>query len=106
MEGASSGIDGCYARWGEYHVFFLGVAADIAQERRFTRPCLSGEEERATGVLYNLECLLQLRIIQIYLFYVFCQVLNVIEGYHFLMGILRGLVHLVFVVRHLNLIGI
>ena len=87
-------------------MLLMCVGSNISEERRFSRPCPSRKKKAVTGKLNNLECLLQLRIIQIYLFYVFCQVLNVIEGYHFLMGILRGLVHLVFVVRHLNLIGI
>ena len=65
VQGASAGIDGCDACRCQNDVFLLGIGCDVPQKSRFTRPRLSGEEKRTTGKLYDLECILQLRIVEI-----------------------------------------
>ena len=54
-------------------MLFVGCGRDVSEKSRFTRPCLSGKEEGAAGKLQDLECMLQLRIIQIDLIRVIIQ---------------------------------
>ena len=61
----AAGVDGRYARRCQYHVALLRVLGDISEECRLSRARLSGEEERAPGVLYDLEGLLPLLIVQV-----------------------------------------
>lgn len=63
VQGASTRIDGCDTRWCQDDVFFLDGGRDVAHKRGFTRARLSRKEERATGKLYNLECLLHLLVL-------------------------------------------
>ena len=72
VQRGASCVDGGYPGRSEDDVFLVDVFGDIAQERRFTRPCLSCEKERVTGKADNLERVLQLRIIQVdYVFFIF-----------------------------------
>ena len=65
VERGASGIDGGDARRGEDHVLLLRIVGHVAQERRFTRPCLPRKEERATGIVDDLEGILPLFVIEI-----------------------------------------
>ena len=66
VERASSGVDGRNACWGKNDMFLLGIGGYLTYESRFTRPRLSGKEKRTTGKLYDLECILQLRVVEIH----------------------------------------
>ena len=72
VEGGTADIDGCNTGGGKDNIFLFGGGCNMSKERRFTRPCLSCEKERVTGKADNLECVLQLRIIQVdYVFFIF-----------------------------------
>ena len=63
MKRGTTRIDGGDTRRGEDHMLLLRVVGHIAQERGFTRASLSGEEERATGIVDDLECILPLLVV-------------------------------------------
>lgn len=65
VQGGASGVDGGYASRGEDNVLFLCVGADIPQECRLTGAGFSREEKRTAGVLYDLECLLKLLVVEV-----------------------------------------
>lgn len=71
VEGGAADIDGCNTGGGKDNIFLFGGGCNMSKERRFTRPCFSCEEKRATGKLYDLKCILQFWILQIYWFNVF-----------------------------------
>ena len=58
MEGDSAGVDGCNAGRSEDYVFLLCGAGDMSQECGLTRPRLSCQEKRVTGIGDYLQCLL------------------------------------------------
>ena len=58
-------IDGGDTRRGEDDVLLLRVVGYVAQEGRFTRPCLPRKEERATGIIDDLEGVLPLFVVEI-----------------------------------------
>ena len=65
VERGAPGVDGCDACWRENHVLLLRVLGHVTQERRLTRPCLSREKERATGIVDDLEGILPLLVIEV-----------------------------------------
>ena len=65
VEGGASGIDGSDTRRREDDMLLLRVLGHVAEERRLTRPCLSREKERATGIVDDLEGVLPLLVIEI-----------------------------------------
>ena len=64
----SAGVDGCNTCRSQDDELLPGMFGDIAEERRFTRPCFAGQEKRATGELYNLKSLLPLLVVKVELF--------------------------------------
>lgn len=69
MERSASSIDGSNARRRKDDMLLLGRSSNIAEEGRFACPRLARQEERVMRELDNLECLLQLLIVQIHFFY-------------------------------------
>ena len=67
MQGASSGVDGRNTRRCQYHVLFLHVGTHVFQEGRFTRTGLARQEYGLTGVLNQVQCILEFGVTGIYL---------------------------------------
>ena len=76
VERGPSGIDCGNACRGDHDVLLLGVPADVAQECRLTRPRLSWQGKRPTGIVYDLERLLELLVLRIYDIFRIFQFLN------------------------------
>ena len=77
VQGAASGIDGCYAGRCQYHVLLPWVATDIFQQSGLTRTGFACEENRVAGKLYEFQRVLEFRILKVY-FEFFFQVFGAI----------------------------
>ena len=67
MQSASSGIDGCDACRCQDYMLFLHVGTYVFQKSRFTRAGLARQEDRLTGVLNQVQCILEFGVTGIYL---------------------------------------
>ena len=63
VKGDTTCIDGGNTRGSQYDGLLLGIACHMAQKSRFTRPRLSGEKERVTGIFDYLDGLLPFLVV-------------------------------------------
>ena len=70
VQGTASGIDGGYSGRGKHYMLFLRIRADIFQEGRFARTCFARQEYGLTGILNEVQGILKLFIMGVYLHFV------------------------------------
>ena len=65
VERTASCIDGCNAGWGQHHVLFARLTADVSQKGTLSRTRFAGEEEAMPRVFHQVESILELAVLRI-----------------------------------------